>query len=237
MRPASSVSRRSSGRESLLLCRHLQILTADITCIRLRVYRNVVFSHKLRRVRFVCSTDNVRTPAALLVIPALNALWLDISSTTPRSKHPAAQTLYTLSVMVTVLLELVCVFVATVAGTNLLSGGFDPMSSDAVTPLVREFELQYLTTHLSFVIGLMAFMTSIGLRAWIQFGDTMDSRMAKAFTILTATFIFNMVTYFHNSVLRFHLGLPGLLVRFLVVCNKRPLPEPLSGPCILDPSP
>ena len=191
----------------------------------------------MRRVRFVCSTDNVRTPAALLVIPALNALWLDISSTTPRSKHPAAQTLYTLSVMVTVLLELVCVFVATVAGTNLLSGGFDPMSSDAVTLLVREFELQYLTTHLSFVIGLMAFMTSIGLRAWIQFGDTMDSRMAKAFTILTATFIFNMVTYFHNSVLRFHLGLPGLLVRFLVVCNKRPLPEPLSGPCILDPSP
>lgn len=39
---------------------------------------------------------------------------------------------------------------------------------DAVTLLVREFELPYLTTHLAFVSGLVSFMSSIGLRAWIQ---------------------------------------------------------------------
>ena len=82
--------------------------------------------------------NNVRTPAALLIMPALNALWLDLTSTTHRAKHPVAQTLYTFTVMLTVLLEIVCVFVATVAGTQLLAGGFDPMSSDAVTLLVRE---------------------------------------------------------------------------------------------------
>ena len=100
--------------------------------------------------------NNVRTPAALLVIPALNSLWLDLSSTTKRTKvrlprssrggrccrplltstccrsrisglqHPVAQTLYTFAVLNTVLLELVCVFVATVAGTRLMAGGFDP---------------------------------------------------------------------------------------------------------------
>ena len=32
------------------------------------------------------------------------------------------------------------------------------MSSDAITLLVREFELQYLTTHLSFVSGLSVFV-------------------------------------------------------------------------------
>ena len=60
-------------------------------------------------------------------------------------------------------------------------------------------------------------MASVGLRAYIQFGDSMDPRMAKAFTLLTMTFITNMVVYFHNSVTRFHLGLPGLLVRFALV--------------------
>ena len=54
------------------------------------------------------------------VIPALNSLWLDLSSTTRRTKHPIAQTFYTLSVMLTVLFELVCVFVATITGTKLL---------------------------------------------------------------------------------------------------------------------
>ena len=160
--------------------------------------------------------NNVRTPAALLVIPALNSLWLDLSSTTKRTTHPVAQTLYTLSVMLSVLLELVCVFVATVAGTRLLSGGFDPMGPDAVTLLVREFELDYLTTHLAFIFGLAAFMSSIGLRAWIQFGDT-STRMGKAYTMLTITFVANMAAYFHASISRFHLGLPGLMARFLVL--------------------
>jgi hypothetical protein len=67
------------------------------------------------------------------------------------------------------------------------------------------------------VLGLTTFMSSIGLRAWIQFGDTMDHKMAKAFALLTGTFIMNMVAYFHHSITRFHLGLPGLLVRFLYV--------------------
>ena len=162
--------------------------------------------------------NNVRTPASLLVIPAINSLWLDLSSTTKRTKHPVAQTLFTLSVMLSVLLELVCVFVATVAGTRLLSGGFDPMGPDAVTLLVREFELDYLATHLTFIFGLVAFMSSIGLRAFIQFGDSQTaSRMGRAYTILTSIFIMNMAAYFHSSVAPFHLGLPGLIIRFLVL--------------------
>ena len=161
--------------------------------------------------------NNVRTPAALLVIPALNALWVDLRSTTSRTKHPVAQTLYTLSAMVTVLLELVCVFVSTVAGTRLMAGGFDPMSSDAVTLLVREFELPYLTTHLSFVFGLVSFMSSISLRVWIQMGDNMSPKMGRALTLLTLTFVSNMILYFHQSINRFHLGLPGLLMRFVVL--------------------
>jgi hypothetical protein len=160
--------------------------------------------------------NNVRTPATLLVIPAINNLWVDITSTTRRRKHPVAQTLYTMALMETVLLELVCVFVATVTGTRLMSGGFDPMSSDAVTLLVREFELPYLTTHLAFITGLSTFMFGIGLRTWIQFGD-IHTGMGRALTLLTTTFVGNMVAYFHNSINRFHFGLPGLLVRFIVL--------------------
>mmetsp|Transcript_6253 Transcript_6253/g.13632 ORF Transcript_6253/g.13632 Transcript_6253/m.13632 type:complete len:278 (-) Transcript_6253:214-1047(-) len=160
--------------------------------------------------------NNIRTPATLLVIPALNSLWLDLSSTTRRTKHPVAQTLYTVSVMLTVLFELVCVFVATVTGTKLLAGGFDPMGPDAVTLLVREFELPYIATHLTFVSGLVTFLSSIGLRAWIQFGD-IHPRTGRALTLLTLTCVINMVTYFHQSINTFHLGLPGLLVRFFVL--------------------
>ena len=67
--------------------------------------------------------NNIRTPAALLIVPAMNSLWVDLSSTTQRNKHPAAQTLYTLAAFVAVLLNLVCVFIATVAGTRLMSVG------------------------------------------------------------------------------------------------------------------
>lgn len=160
--------------------------------------------------------NNIRTPATLLVIPAINSLWLDLSSTTRRTKHPVAQTLYTTAVMMSILLELVCVFVATVAGTRLLSGGFNPMGPDAVTLLVREFELSYIATSLSFVSGLVTFMSSIGLRAWIQFGD-LHPNMGRALTLLTVTFIANMVAYFHGSITHFSLGVPGLIVRFLVL--------------------
>ena len=40
---------------------------------------------------------------------------------------------------------------------------------------IREFELPYLTTHISFVFGLVSFMSTIGLRVWIQFGDSTPS--------------------------------------------------------------
>ena len=81
---------------------------------------------------------------------------------------------------------------------------------------VREFELAYLTTHLAFVIGLATFMFAIGLRVWIQFGDV-HKKMGRALTLLTLTFVANMVAYFHVSIARYHFGLPGLLVRFLVL--------------------
>jgi hypothetical protein len=161
--------------------------------------------------------NNVRTPAALLVIPALNSLWLDISSTTSRRKHPVAQTCYTMLVLSALLLQLTAVFVSTVAGTRLMAGGFDPMGPDAVSLLVREFELPYLTTHLAFVSGLVSFMSSIGLRAWIQFGDTLHPKIGRALTVLTITFIANMVAYFHASITHFRHGIPGLIMRFLVL--------------------
>ena len=49
--------------------------------------------------------NNVRTPATLLVIPAFNSLWVDLSSTTRRVKHPVAQTLYAMACMLTVLVS------------------------------------------------------------------------------------------------------------------------------------
>ena len=49
--------------------------------------------------------NNVRTPAALLIIPALNSLWVDLSSSTRRTRHPVAQSLYTMAVMLTLLFD------------------------------------------------------------------------------------------------------------------------------------
>ena len=41
------------------------------------------------------------------------------------------------------------------------------------------------------------------------------SEFGKALTLITLTFVSNMVAYFHSSITRFHFGLPGLLTRFL----------------------
>ena len=62
-------------------------------------------------------------------------------------------------------------------------------------------------------------MAAIGLRAWIQFGDV-HPKMGSALTLLTATLVINMLTFFHSSIGRYHFGLPGLLVRFVILYLK-----------------
>ena len=104
------------------------------------------------------------------------------------------------------------------------------MGPDAVTLLVRAFELEYITVNLAFVTGLVSFMSSIGLRTWIQFGD-LHPKMGRALSLLTVTFVMNMVAYFHTTITPrngiFSLGIPGLLGRFVVLCEKT---VPLNPP-------
>ena len=86
-------------------------------------------------------------------------------------KHPVVQSVYTLLVAITLVLEAICVLVSTAQAVRLMAGGFNPMGSDAVTFLIREFELPYIVVRLCFFTGLLSFMASLALRAWVAFVD------------------------------------------------------------------
>jgi hypothetical protein len=158
--------------------------------------------------------NNVRTPAALLTIPAINSLFLKLQTgDSDTVKHPIVQTVYTLLVTNTVLLEAICVFVSTASSVRLMAGGFNPMGPDAVTFLIREFELPYIAVRISFFMGLLSFMASLALRAWVQFMDH-HRRFGNLITTMIGTAVFNMFAYY-NSTIKHHNGVLGMVFRFV----------------------
>lgn len=105
---------------------------------------------------------NVRLPAALLAGASIGQLFVKVEDR--RGKW--VQMAFTISMIVTTMLELSVVFVSTASGTRLLAGGFDPMAYDALAFLVREFELPFTLCRAFFFTGLKIFVAALGLRIW-----------------------------------------------------------------------
>jgi hypothetical protein len=58
-------------------------------------------------------------------------------------------------------LQLCSVVGSSVTCIQLLAGGFDPVASSAISLLLREFEMLFLTVQICFSAGLVAFLMTI----------------------------------------------------------------------------
>ena len=63
--------------------------------------------------------------------------------------------LYSVLMALTILFEVTAVFISTATGVRLSGGGFDPMATDGVSLLTREFEFAFICTRFQFFTGLM----------------------------------------------------------------------------------
>ena len=117
-----------------------------------------------------------------------------------------APKLYTFLVALTVLAEVTVVFVSTAAGVRLSAGGFNPMATDPISFLIREFEATYLTIRVNFFSGLIAFLAALGVRAWTTFPGS----LGNAIGLFLLSGVLNMLSFFNSTVVNYKFGLLGL---------------------------
>ena len=163
---------------------------------------------------------NVRVPAALLAGASLGQLFTKCDET--RGKWvPSA---YAILMALTVVAEVYVVFVATAQATRLLGGGFDPMATDALDFLIREFEFAFVSTRAGFFTGLLAFLSALMLRAWSAFPGALGSCIACAMLSVTL----QMLAFFNATVLNYPFGLLGLVGRTMFLYLTMALYSPIG---------
>lgn len=160
---------------------------------------------------------NVRIPAMLLAGAAMGQLWTKLGNDDGNDDHPVLNTVYTLALSLTVVVEFLAVFLGTAMGVRLYAGGFDPMAANAVALLVREFELPYICVRFCFFTGFMAFMLAVTARACTTFKPA----LAKSTALLCASGLLTMVNFFNYTVVDYEYGYVGLLWRIVLLCESQ----------------
>ncbi|GKY98882.1 hypothetical protein MPSEU_000844100 [Mayamaea pseudoterrestris] len=144
-------------------------------------------------------------------------------------------------------LELLCIFVITVMGTVLISKTVSEKLAMTITPettpisfLRDNFEFEYLTARVTFLVGLLNWLTAIALHFIIPNGiETVATRnMDKLISSILVTLIILMVSFYNTHVVVYeNIGEMILRYKFLAVQNYLTVwpPRPLSlalYPCV-----
>uniref|UniRef100_A0A7S2XCG0 Uncharacterized protein n=1 Tax=Lotharella oceanica TaxID=641309 RepID=A0A7S2XCG0_9EUKA len=140
---------------------------------------------------------NLRIPAALIASAAMGQIWTDIKDPkdSPEGKKRAEKlrVLFTALMSLTVAVQLNVVFMTTATSVQLMGGGFNPMATDAISFLEREFPYPYMATRFEFLAGLLAFMSGIAIKAWTVFASL--PALSRATTLLLLATLGRMVAF------------------------------------------
>lgn len=125
-------------------------------------------------------------------------------------------------------LEVISIFVTTVTGTMLLSatettlGSLDTTMTSSLVFLKKNFEFEYLTSRVSFLQGLISWITAIAIDFAIpNDGENATVRnMNKAVSGFLGTSILMMIS-FYNGHMTFYNNYFEMLSRWAVVTWKR----------------
>jgi len=160
---------------------------------------------------------NVRVPAALLAGATLGQAF----AKPDESRGKWLPTAFSLLMITSLIMEVMVVFASTATATRLLGGGFDPMATNAIAFLTREFEMPFVFCRFTFFAGLLAFLAGLCLRVWAAVPGPFGSAVA----VVIAGNSLMMLEYFNSTVISYRFGIVGLGVRLgqLMFLNAGPL--------------
>ena len=112
-------------------------------------------------------------------------------------------------------------------GTRLLAGDFDPMATNVIAMLNREFEWEHVAVQVQFVTGLLAYGFAQALRVYYVLHNNLTVARAAVCVILFS--VAQMVGFFNSHMSTaigndFCLGLPQLIGRYCTLALDRAVP-------------
>mmetsp|Transcript_8632 Transcript_8632/g.16365 ORF Transcript_8632/g.16365 Transcript_8632/m.16365 type:complete len:203 (+) Transcript_8632:190-798(+) len=146
----------------------------------------------------------------------MGQIWTDIKdpkdSVDGKRRADKLKVLFTALMSLTVAVQLNVVFMTTATSVQLMGGGFNPMATDAITFLEREFPYPYMATRFEFLAGLLTFMGAIAIKAWTRFASL--PALSRATTLLLLATLSRMVAFDYMQDLP---GIWNLVKDFTVV--------------------
>ena len=130
---------------------------------------------------------NLRIPATLLVGASLGVLFAGSVSKEAMKTRPKLERecirCYNSCIFLSFVLALTTSAFATAASVKIMHADFNPLAESAYALLCREFEFEFITTRLSYLSSLMAFMVGITSRAFVEY-NLLDSERRDEFYVL-----------------------------------------------------
>lgn len=135
-----------------------------------------------------------------------------------------AKKLTRLLLLTAFILQIICIFVTTVLGTDLLSIDEFPKGSytTALEFLKDNFEFEYLTARISFLQGLLNWLAAIALEHIIPQGNETEARRKLDLLIFySLSSVIIMMISFYNVHQTFYDNYFGMICQYAHIIMKR----------------
>jgi hypothetical protein len=111
----------------------------------------------------------VRIPASLIAGSSLAQMFV-VANREPKSQvDDALIKLNKATMILSFLLTMITVVVSTAANVSILRGRFDPLAESAYYLLKREFELEFVTARVTFLLGCFSFLVGVSNRIVLEY--------------------------------------------------------------------
>jgi len=177
---------------------------------------------------------NLGAPSALVAGAVIATIYENMKSgdlelTSDDSKIVSFSKKLTRLLLVTAFgLEVLSIFVTTVTGSMLLSRTIETMAKLKVGPdttpisfLIENFEFEYLSAQLTFLMGLLNWLSAIALSFAIPTpGERSTTRLMNKFIASSLSMMIVIMVAFYNNHLTFYPNLWCMVLRYKVVTWK-----------------
>ena len=124
------------------------------------------------------------------------------------------------------MLSLCTIVFSTAAGVTILHGNFNPLAESAYVLLMREFEFEFTTARLSYLLSLLGFILGVTSRVLVEFNLTDAERREEAYVVCfgMAGLVTHLWSYI-NSTLYSDQSLFGMALHLAKIVARKALLE------------
>jgi len=166
----------------------------------------------------------VRIPASLIAGAALGQMF-SLASVSKSIEHQNGMNrvliiTHNICMFFAFMLSIAAVVIATAATVTILHGGFDPTAQSAYSLLKREFEFEFVSTRLGFLVSLVSFLSGVTCRILYEF-DLLrvgNGRREGALSIIFGMIaLVSLLLNYINTTLYCWSNLGGMVIYFFKV--------------------